>query len=592
MGERMYYKKSIFKLILGFLVFCPLLLSLSSCIKPANDTLFLTSDPHSTTTKEEPFEIKLFGAIGDGISHPITQEDIDKNTQWKNTYSVGDEWDTVALQEAIDNSNVVEIPKGRYIIYRKKLDLGKVYIPTTKTVAKNFNNINLKSNLTIKGQDGAVLVGQDTLKPIQIYQSHINSDYPLENVTIDSVGFENIDIRFDTKSLYVQEGTTDILTSAIKNIKLTNCIFSDGGVKHTNEPSTMNYFVTLLRVKDFIIDDCKFFRKNEDDLSRSRGIGIGSSHNITIKNSVFEGYFITAINNGGSNNVILEDNSSSESFLKSAVFDLDKRSHNILIDNNRIIREKGFSINNDGEFSVVTPNYAEDHGIYVWGMDGITISNNYIKGWSPTAYGGAIKARNGENVKIFGNTLEDSGILLYAYETYKMEYEKNENGDEICTLREQADPSMPCTDSDLICATPNTLYAPPYFRNVEISGNIISNNIDLKYEINGGISYWRSYDFWMDPIEHDKTTGEYDKTTEYESITIKNNTVNNGGIKIYASSPMFIVEDNKADKCIYWDKVINTEYNSKRKNNTCNELVTLKNSSLWGVSFCNFLINY
>ena len=327
----MYYKKSIFKLILGFLVFCPLLLSLSSCIKPANDTLFLTSDPHSTTTKEEPFEIKLFGAIGDGISHPITQEDIDKNTQWKNTYSVGDEWDTVALQEAIDNSNVVEIPKGRYIIYRKKLDLGKVYIPTTKTVAKNFNNINLKSNLTIKGQDGAVLVGQDTLKPIQIYQSHINSDYPLENVTIDSVGFENIDIRFDTKSLYVQEGTTDILTSAIKNIKLTNCIFSDGGVKHTNEPSTMNYFVTLLRVKDFIIDDCKFFRKNEDDLSRSRGIGIGSSHNITIKNSVFEGYFITAINNGGSNNVILEDNSSSESFLKSAVFDLDKRSHNILI---------------------------------------------------------------------------------------------------------------------------------------------------------------------------------------------------------------------------------------------------------------------
>lgn len=42
-----------------------------------------------------------YGAFGDGTEHPITQADINANTQWAGVYDVGTSWDTVAIQEAI-----------------------------------------------------------------------------------------------------------------------------------------------------------------------------------------------------------------------------------------------------------------------------------------------------------------------------------------------------------------------------------------------------------------------------------------------------------------------------------------------------------
>jgi len=46
--------------------------------------------------------VKAFGAIADGASHKISSADITGNAiRWRGTYSVGDEWDYVALQEAI-----------------------------------------------------------------------------------------------------------------------------------------------------------------------------------------------------------------------------------------------------------------------------------------------------------------------------------------------------------------------------------------------------------------------------------------------------------------------------------------------------------
>lgn len=45
-----------------------------------------------------------YGAFGDGASHPIDADDITDHPEWWGTYSVGDEWDAVGIQEMIYNN--------------------------------------------------------------------------------------------------------------------------------------------------------------------------------------------------------------------------------------------------------------------------------------------------------------------------------------------------------------------------------------------------------------------------------------------------------------------------------------------------------
>ncbi len=45
--------------------------------------------------------VRNYGAFGDGGSHRISESDIAAHPEWSGSYAVGDEWDYVALQEAI-----------------------------------------------------------------------------------------------------------------------------------------------------------------------------------------------------------------------------------------------------------------------------------------------------------------------------------------------------------------------------------------------------------------------------------------------------------------------------------------------------------
>ena len=45
--------------------------------------------------------VRNYGAFGDGGSHPIHDSDISSHPEWSGSYQAGDEWDYVALQEAI-----------------------------------------------------------------------------------------------------------------------------------------------------------------------------------------------------------------------------------------------------------------------------------------------------------------------------------------------------------------------------------------------------------------------------------------------------------------------------------------------------------
>jgi hypothetical protein len=172
-----------------------------------------------------------------------------------------------------------------------------------------------------------------------------------------------------------------VVSSASTTFKY--CIF-DYGKRTVNTNKTNNLKDAYLEFKDTNlsqVSNCVFSHRATD---AGRGVWVKNTTNAKIINNTFgnggtTGYFVTAIN----------DNSQSNS----------------LIDGNVIQRNPVLN----------TVDSLTDHGIYAHSFNGLTLSNNTISGWPATASGGSIKARNGQNLNISNNTLNDSGILLYEY---------------------------------------------------------------------------------------------------------------------------------------------------------------------------------
>ena len=57
-----------------------------------------------------------------------------------------------------------------------------------------------------------------------------------------------------------------------------------------------------------------------------------------------------------------------------------------------------------------------DHAIYLKGFTTMFVVNSYVRGWPANASGG-IKARNGQNLWLVRNYLDDTGILLYSHDS-------------------------------------------------------------------------------------------------------------------------------------------------------------------------------
>jgi hypothetical protein len=192
--------------------------------------------------------------------------------------------------------------------------------------------------------------------------------------------------------------TTDISNCLISGITFWNvrfsmigaagtsfkyCIF-DYGKRAMNTNKTNNLKDAYLEFRDAdlsLVSNCVFCHRAADP---GRGVWLKNTTNSKIINNTFgnggtTGYFVTAIN----------DNSQSNS----------------LIDGNTLSRNPGLSLVDS----------LTDHGMYAHSFNGLTISNNTVSGWPANASGGSIKARNGQNLNISGNTLNDSGILLYEY---------------------------------------------------------------------------------------------------------------------------------------------------------------------------------
>lgn len=173
------------------------------------------------------------------------------------------------------------------------------------------------------------------------------------------------------------------------------CIF-DYGIKKAGSNKSNDLhdaYIRFIGTDKGIVSDCVFARRQGNS---GRGVWNGSgSINTKISNNTFgnggtTGYFVTAIN----------DNSQSNS----------------LISGNTILRNVSFN-NEDAN---------TDHGIYAHSFNGLKIQDNVIKGWPANGSGGAIKARNGQNLVISNNEFHTSGVLLYIYiEPSAYQYLKN-----------------------------------------------------------------------------------------------------------------------------------------------------------------------
>ena len=252
------------------------------------------------------------------------------------------------------------------------------------------DTVNIESGTyTIDGKinmvPGVTLNGISSTKPI--FDATSQSDrlfeivYETTNVshcTFQNIAFYNIKMKFDPTTHY-----------AIQNIVFDNCLFDYGKrAPGTDEKSSQNDgYIVYLYIKDSSIKNCTFLRREGND---GRGV-----YNKYTENNIIEynnwggsdpsvtGFFVTALNERGTNTIIR---------------------------NNTIVKHPTWA-----------PLAHQDHGIYALDFNGVTITDNTISGWPANGSGGAVKARNGQNLTITNNTMETSGVLLYTYSTDKIQ---------------------------------------------------------------------------------------------------------------------------------------------------------------------------
>ncbi|WP_407323972.1 right-handed parallel beta-helix repeat-containing protein [Tenacibaculum maritimum] len=237
-----------------------------------------------------------------------------------------------------------------------------------------IGKLELKDGITLKKQAGA------TSPPIFSAMSSSTSQMLEQdwktgnNVTIEGVTFHNIRFKIENAD----------------GISFNDCIFDHGVRKAgTDKKETNDAYIQIVNSKNMKVESCVFKRRAGNS---GRGIFVKQSNDTKITKNTFgdtdaTAHFVTAIN----------DNST-----------------RTLIEENIINRNASWV------------NKAEtDHGIYAHSFDGLTVNKNTISGWPANGEGGAVKARNGKNLTITENTMNDSGIILNVYKNLPTNYLEN-----------------------------------------------------------------------------------------------------------------------------------------------------------------------
>jgi hypothetical protein len=421
-------------------------------------------------------DVRWFGAFGNGNSHPLTKINID-NCAWLKGFIIGDEWDTVALQLAInaaqkiasqDHTIDVHLAAGTYIIYRS---MSAPTTPYTTTGAM----LKLASNIRIEGESNhaAILTTKVASGLVRVLRYDSGNIDSLENFGFYNLTFKNIAFEFFAYGNHT-----------IRNLTMSGCSFTmtkPGPTDHTE-------IVLLQNVTTATIGKTTFDRA-------STGIGIGiiiyQSHGVTVEDSNFAGYFIGELYVQGNKKLPTtygdyDDMDTSDQYWP-----------DVWRSTETVIQRNTFSTLD----KTVT---GQSHLVYVWGAHNVTIQANTFIG-KPSLKKSGVKLRNSSLATITGNQFIDCGITL-------------------ATLKSK--PPDPAT------GYVGTIEV-PFLYDITITDNTITNqspDFDSGY-IN--IYYWRNYE--NDAPEHEHGIDiernivrngfiGYNPNTAAGAFTIKENT--------------------------------------------------------------------
>lgn len=273
-----------------------------------------------------------------------------------------DEDDTLALRDAIVNAS-----NGSTLCFQ----------PGIYTIN---NALDFESNISMIGNGSTIQGMKDDSIPSILFQS-------VENVHLSNITLDTVLLDFRSKL-----GWSNNYQRSTKNITIDHITMING---FYSSPS-LNYHIKMNRAQNVEISN-SLFKRSQGNAGRS--INLWKNADVVIRDSKWEGDFVTAININGAN----ENN-------QGVIID-GERSQNITIANNSISRRSSY--------------YPEDHGIYLWGIDIATIESNEIQGWSATSEGGSIKIANSQNYVIKDNYLKNSGIYIYTYESIVPRHSRN-----------------------------------------------------------------------------------------------------------------------------------------------------------------------
>ncbi|MCD9562690.1 right-handed parallel beta-helix repeat-containing protein [Tenacibaculum maritimum] len=234
--------------------------------------------------------------------------------------------------------------------------------------------LELKEGITLRKVQG---------KSSPVFNAQFKTDGMLEqdwktgnkNVTIQGIVFQNIRFKIN----------------AADNTRFSYCIF-DYGVRKAGTDKwkdTNDAYIQIVNSTNMKVESCVFKRRAGNS---GRGIFVKQSNDTKITKNTFgdtdaTAYFVTAINDNSTRTLIEE---------------------NIINRNASWVKKE-----------------ETDHGIYAHSFDGLTVNKNTISGWPANGEGGAVKARNGKNLTITENTMNDSGIILNVYKNLPTNYLEN-----------------------------------------------------------------------------------------------------------------------------------------------------------------------
>lgn len=409
--------------------------------------------------------VKTFGAIGDGQSHPLSEFFPTLATaqmKFPNATSLTNEVDELAIQAAIDycsdrGGGTVLLPAGTYVLgtvrgvnsallYAKSnVNISGVGSSSVLLVDGGLNDPGKYFNvISVPTRTVADAVSNCIFKDFVIDCNGVNNlipagEYAKENNGIQlwhgqNIIIDNVDMRNNPGLQCIRLGTDT--EHDFKKVRIKNCNFEDVGTAVPGNVNQIDHSTIYFSGSDLIIDNCIFSNKIRPINNATCAIEIHSDTTIVV-NCIIDNYsvgIITAAETADifdvrySNNIMKRMTTGFQFWLTSAVSMRD-----IVLDNNTV--ESLYSIGNAvdcGQMNYpgenialrgntfkctdnITANVA--NGISIRNFKNIVIDGDVVKGFM--ADGIMIEPIDGvTNLQILNTGIEDCGRSTVIGENY------------------------------------------------------------------------------------------------------------------------------------------------------------------------------